>query len=108
MHQASPPLTVLAGVGAADGGHGGAPGHDQLVGVALVVGGLGLGEDQVVHVEPGITREVRRDTGLYGFWVQVFGEIEERTGQGQRRENKSNSEVLKLKKSYFKIQKQKK
>ena len=58
-----PPLTVLAGVCAADGGHGGAPGHDQLVRVALVVGGLGLGEDHVVHVEPGITSEVRSGRG---------------------------------------------
>ena len=46
-------LTVLSGVGAADGWHGGAPGHDQLVSVALVVRGLRRGEDQVVQVEPG-------------------------------------------------------
>ena len=51
-------LTVLAGVGAAHGGHGGSPRHYELVRVALVVGGLGLGEDHVVHVEPGM-RSVR-------------------------------------------------
>ena len=51
-----PLLTVLAGVGPTDGGHGGAARHDQLIRAALVVGGLGLGEDHVVHVEPGMTR----------------------------------------------------
>ena len=51
-------LTVLSGVGAADGGHGGSARHYELVRVALVVGGLGLGEDHVVHVEPGM-RSVR-------------------------------------------------
>ena len=58
-----PPLTVLAGVGAADGGHRGAPRHDQLVGAALVVGGLGLGEDHVVHVKPGDDDVVRSGRG---------------------------------------------
>ena len=56
------PLTVLSGVGAADSGHGGSAGHDELVRVALVVGGLGLGEDHVVHVEPGM-RSVRSIQG---------------------------------------------
>ena len=80
------PLTVLSGVGAADGGHGGSPRHYELVRVALVVGGLGLGEDHVVHVEPGM-RSVRSGRGRFRswFWVQVFGEIEERTEKGQRK-----------------------
>ena len=56
------PLTVLSGVGAADGGHGGSPRHYELVRVALVVGGLGLGEDHVVHVEPGM-RSLRSAQG---------------------------------------------
>ena len=51
-----PLLTVLASVGPTDGGHGGATRHYQLIRVALVVGGLGLGEDHVVHVKPGMTR----------------------------------------------------
>ena len=80
-------LTVLSGVGAADGGHGGSPRHYELVRVALVVGGLGLGEDHVVHVEPGMRSEVSSGRGRFRswFWVQVFGEIEERTEKGQRK-----------------------
>ena len=89
MHQASPPLTVLAGVCAADGGHGGAPGHDQLVGVALVVGGLGLGEDQVVHVEPGITRKVRRDMeDCQGSGFRCSGKL--RKGRNKDKGEKTN------------------
>ena len=66
------PLTVLSGVGAADGGHGGSAGHDELVRVALVVGGLGLGEDHVVHVEPGM-RSVRSAQGGGEVQVLVLG-----------------------------------
>ena len=47
---------MLAGVSPTDGGHGGAARHNQLIGDALVVEGLGLGEDHVVHVEPEMTR----------------------------------------------------
>ena len=53
---------MLSSVGAAYGGHGGSAGHDELVRVALVVGGLRLGEDHVVHVEPGM-RSVRSAQG---------------------------------------------
>ena len=64
-------LTVLSGVGAADGGHGGSPRHNELVRVALVVGGLGLGEDHVVHVKPGMRTEV--STGQGKVQVLVLG-----------------------------------
>ena len=46
-------LTVVPGVGAADGGYGRPAGHDELVRHTLVVRGLGLGEDHVVQVQPG-------------------------------------------------------
>ena len=45
-------LTVNSGVGAADGGDGRAAGDDELVVLALVVGGLRLRQHHVVEVEP--------------------------------------------------------
>ena len=43
-------LTVQACVGPTDGREGGPAGDDELVEVALVVGGLGLGQHHVVYV----------------------------------------------------------
>ena len=43
-------LTVQACVGSTNGRKRGASRHDELVEVALVVGGLGLGQHHVVYV----------------------------------------------------------
>ena len=45
-------ITVNSGVGAANGWDGRSAGHDELVVLALVVGGLWLRQHHVVEVEP--------------------------------------------------------
>ena len=64
-------LTVVSGVGAADGGYGRAASHDELVRHTLVVRGLGLGEDHVVQVQPGQGRVRRGGEGLVTTGGQV-------------------------------------
>ena len=49
-----------AGIGAADGRYGGPAGHDELVALALVVGGVGLGQHHVLHVKPSARDNVNR------------------------------------------------
>ena len=46
-------LTVRSGEGAAQRGDRGAATHYELVRLALVVCGLGLGQHRVLHVQPG-------------------------------------------------------
>lgn len=46
-------LTVDSGVGSADCRDGRAAGHDELVVLAHVVRGLGVGQHHVVEVQPG-------------------------------------------------------
>lgn len=44
--------TVVAGVGAADAGHGTASGHDELVVVTHVVHRFGAADHELVEVKP--------------------------------------------------------
>ena len=79
---------MLSGVGAADSGHGSSTRHDELVRVALVVGGLRLGEDHVVHVEPGM-RSVRSAQGGGGSGpgsgFRCSGKLRKGWKKGQRK-----------------------
>ena len=65
-------LTVLSSVSSTYCWDRSTPGHNQLVRVTLVVGGLRLGEDQVVHVKPVHEDWVRIGSGFgdyRGFFV---------------------------------------
>ena len=54
-------LTVDSRVGPTDGRDGRPPGHYELVVLADVVSGLGLGEDEILKVQSGIPCWLRRE-----------------------------------------------
>jgi hypothetical protein len=46
-------LTMSAGVGAANGGDGGATGHDKLIKLAFILLVFRLGQHHILNVQPG-------------------------------------------------------
>ena len=72
-----------SGVGAADGRDGRSAGHDELVVLALVVGGLWLRQHHVVEVEPQLAdvaaalvhRELARPDAAVGRGIAAVLEV---------------------------------